>query len=91
MKDIYFSSFSGEEVDYMIDAVNNMRICVITTGSSAGSNVNCKCTALNYNKTIKADSNGKCIFNIPGYGDYLINDSISQPVYVFKQFQVDLS
>ena len=90
MTPIYFSSFDGPDIDTFIKAINDMHLCIVTTGSSSGATVNCKCTALNYNQSLTADSNGKCVFIIPGYGNYKINNSIDQPVYEFKVFQVSL-
>lgn len=90
MSNIYFSAYSGKEVDIVTRTIENMHIQIVTTGSTSGATVTCKCTALNYNKSLTADSNGKCVFILPGYGDYVINNSIQQPVYEFALFEVSL-
>ncbi len=90
----YFSSLSGKQVDDAITALQNMCPQIIVINAGNGATVNCKCTAVGYNKTAIADSSGKCTFDIPEYGDYVINpnsDNVTQPMYVFKRVTVDLS
>lgn len=86
----YFSSLSGEDIDHAIEVLQNMRPQIVVTGATANSSVNCKCTAVNYNQTKTADSTGTCTFYIPEYGDYIINDSVTQPMYEYKKVIITL-
>lgn len=90
LTDIYFSSFSGKQVEDVIEALQNMHLRIITTGSSSGATVNCKCTELSYNKNLTADSSGKCVFDIPGYGTYIINNSEQYVIDTHKIYQISL-
>ena len=90
----YFSSLSGKQVDDAITALQNMCPQIIVTGATPNSQVVCKCTSPTVNLTETADNTGSCTFNIPEYGEYVINpssDNVTQPMYTFNRVTVDLS
>lgn len=98
VEDIYFSSFSGKQVDTMIKALQNMHPQICIEGGPQNSSINCSCIEIQYNVSKTTDSEGKCVFDLPDYGDYIIsytannlNETVDQPVYEFKRFQIDLS
>lgn len=93
MEDIYFSSFSGNEIDTVIKALQNMPFKIVVTGATQYSSVNCKCVELNYNRTITADSQGSCTFDDIqnyGYGTYIIDDTNSYVIDTHKIYQIEL-
>ena len=96
MEDIYFSSFSGNEIDTVITALQNMPFQISIIGATANSSVNCRCDEVNYNKTIAADSQGSCVFDDIqnyGYGTYIISNDDNTYSYVIdthKIYQIEL-
>ena len=88
MSDIYFSSFSGLEVDTVIKAFENMPFQIVVSTSTSGVQVQCTCSELNYNETKTSDSNNKCIFDIPGYGEYSITKNNSTQSLSVNEFRI---
>ena len=87
---IYISSLTSIKTDEAIEGLLRMSPQIVVTNATPNSQVNCKCTAINYNVTLTADENGSCAFNIPEYGDYIINNTIEQPFYEYKRLTISI-